>query len=74
MRRLQAAPPAKSWWESKTVWVNAITLATALMATALDHTWVADNPTLAQVVMYLVTGLNIALRFITAAPIRFAKR
>jgi hypothetical protein len=56
---------SKQWWQSKTVWVNVIVLALAIVGVFVDFA-VFDERILAIVAALL----NVVLRFITSAPIQ----
>lgn len=60
---------SKSWWQSKTIWINAITAATATLAALGGQQIVTDHPTLAAGIVAALGGLNIVLRIITVLPI-----
>ena len=54
----------KKWWQSKTVWLNVISLGLELTQLLSGVNWIPAGT------LTLVTNtLNIALRFITKAPI-----
>ncbi len=58
----------KRWWESKTIWVNALTL----IASGL--TIVAGSESVDPQIVAVVTGLaipivNLILRFVTKMPV-----
>jgi hypothetical protein len=59
----------KSWWQSKTIWINAITAATATLTALGGQQIVAENPKAAAAIVAVLGGLNIALRIITVLPI-----
>jgi hypothetical protein len=63
------AEKSKSWWQSKTIWVNAITAAAATLTVLAGQQIVADHPAIASVIVAVIGGLNIALRIITVLPI-----
>ena len=63
------AAKAKSWWQSKTIWVNAITAATATLTVLGGQQIVTDHPAIAAGLVAALGGLNIALRIITVLPI-----
>jgi hypothetical protein len=60
---------SKSWWQSKTIWINAITAATATLTVLGGQQIVADHPAIAAGIVAVIGGLNIALRIITVLPI-----
>jgi hypothetical protein len=59
----------KAWWQSKTIWVNAITAATATLTVLGGQQIVADHPGMAGAIVAVIGTLNIALRIITVLPI-----
>jgi len=63
------AAKTKSWWQSKTILVNAITAATATMTVLGGQQIVVDHPAIAAGIVAAIGGLNIALRIITVLPI-----
>ena len=54
----------KNWWKSKTLWVNAISLALESVQLFGDVKIIPPG-----YLTVIVNGLNIALRFVTKAPI-----
>jgi hypothetical protein len=60
---------SKSWWQSKTIWVNAITAATATLTVLGGQQIVVDHPAIAAGIVAAIGGLNIVLRIITVLPI-----
>ena len=52
----------KHWWESKTIWLNILTLALGVLAVVAD---VVDTKTAAVITGTIVPVLNVFLRFIT---------
>lgn len=63
----------KPWYQSKTLWVNLIILALALIDAGTGNDWVAqhvsESPRVAQAVAGMVAVLNLALRLLTGKPI-----
>jgi hypothetical protein len=59
----------KSWYFSKTIWLNAITAAIAVGVALQGQSIVADNPELAAALVAGLGVLNIGLRLITVFPI-----
>jgi hypothetical protein len=59
----------KSWWQSKTIWINAITAATATLTVLGGQQIVTDHPAIAASLVAALGGLNIVLRIITVLPI-----
>lgn len=64
-----AAKSTKAWYQSKTIWVNAITAATATLTVLAGQQIVTDHPAIAAAIVAALGGLNIALRVITVLPI-----
>ena len=63
------AAKTKPWWQSKTIWVNAITATTATLTVLGGQQIVIDHPALAAAIVAALGGLNIVLRIITVLPI-----
>ena len=63
------AAKAKSWWQSKTIWVNAITAATATLTVLGGQQIVQEYPKASAAIVAALGVLNIALRVITVLPI-----
>lgn len=59
----------KSWWQSKTIWVNAITAATATLTVLAGQQIITDHPAIAASLVAALGALNVALRLITCLPI-----
>ena len=59
----------KRWWQSKTVILNGLTAASAVLATLAGQQIIADNPRLAAGVAAGIAVVNIGLRFVTVLPI-----
>lgn len=59
----------KTWFTSKTLIVNALTLAASLLTVAAGSDLVAQYPRAAATIAALISGVNIALRFVTIMPI-----
>jgi hypothetical protein len=64
-----AAKTAKKWWQSKTIWINAITAATATLTVLGGQQIVSDHPGASAAIVAVLGGLNIALRLVTLLPI-----
>jgi len=60
---------AKAWYQSKTIWINAITAATATLTVLAGQQIVTDHPAIAAGLVAALGGLNIALRLVTLLPI-----
>ena len=61
--------PVKKWWKSKTVIVNILTATVAVLTTLVDQQIIADNPQAVALTIAAISGVNIALRFVTIFPI-----
>jgi hypothetical protein len=59
----------KAWWKSKTIWINAITAATATLTALAGQQIVTDHPAISAGLVAALGGLNIVLRIITVLPI-----
>lgn len=61
---------SKSWWESKTIWLNVVAVAFGLL-TAFHVALPADltQDTVVGAIMSLVGVAGIVLRFVTGKPI-----
>jgi hypothetical protein len=60
---------SKSWWKSKTIWINAISAGIATLTALGGQAIVSDHPTASAAIVAGLAGLNIALRIITVLPI-----
>ena len=67
--RCVMAAKTKSWWQSRTIWVNAITAATATLTVLAGQQIVSDHPAAAAAIVAALGALNIALRIVTVLPI-----
>jgi len=54
---------------SRTVWVNILSLVLALLAAALGHDLIKENPQVAAYLLAAQSVVNIALRFLSVQPI-----
>ena len=59
----------KKWYQSKTVWVNALTLLAGLLGYAVGHEVIADNASLIAMLVAVQGAVNVALRFVTTQSI-----
>jgi len=59
----------KPWWQSKTVIVNLLTAGIALGTTLQGQAIITEYPRATAVIVAAISGLNVALRFITYLPI-----
>lgn len=60
----------KGIFQSKTFWVNALTLAVSIATALQGADFVATNPELVAAIGVAVSALNIALRLITKVPVK----
>lgn len=65
----------KPWYESKTVWVNALTMAAALLMflTASQEAGQLPFSLDSRWVIFILGLINFALRFMTNAPVTASK-
>ena len=63
------AEQSKSWWKSKTIWINAITALTATLTVLGGQQIVVEHPQASAAIVAVLGGLNVALRIITVLPI-----
>ena len=68
---MNMAAKTKSWWQSKTIWINSITAATATLTVLAGQQIVTDHPAIAAGLVAALGGLNIALRIITSLPVEW---
>ena len=59
----------KSWWKSKTIWINALT-GIAGVLTAITMPDAGLDPKTVGIVGSILAALNIVLRLITDEPIK----
>lgn len=62
----------KGFWKSRTFWLNAITLAVAVLVALLGQPLVAEHSLAVMILTAIVAGLNVVLRFLTGTPISVA--
>ena len=60
----------KSWWRSKTLWLNAVLAATSVAEANLGLLRDTLGPHSYLGLITLAAGLNAALRFITSEPVK----
>ena len=61
---------AKRWWESKTIWANALTTAVGVIGVVMGSDWIAEYPQVASILVMVVGVLNVVLRTITDKPVK----
>ena len=59
----------KKWWQSKTMILNGLTAAAAVLATLQGQEWIVAHPKLTAGIAAGIAAVNIALRFVTVLPI-----
>lgn len=59
----------KSWWKSKTILLNGITAAIAVLTALQGQAIIQDYPKATAAIVAGLSGLNIAMRIVTALPI-----
>ncbi len=60
---------SKKSWQSKTVWLNAVTLAVAVAGFLSGHELVQQNPYAIAILVMLQSAGNLILRFSTTKPV-----
>jgi len=60
----------KSFWKSKTIWLNALTLAVGVIGYLSSHELIADNAAIVAALVAVQGGLNVILRFFTWQPLK----
>ena len=60
----------KSWWKSKTLWLNAILAATTIAEANLGLLQSQFGPSAYLAILSFAAALNAALRFVTSQPIK----
>lgn len=63
----------KAWYKSKTVWVNALTLAGGACAYLVDAQIIKDNPSIGDALVIALAVANLLLRFMSAQPVTMKK-
>jgi hypothetical protein len=63
--------PTKRIWQSKTFWLNIVSLIVMVLSTISGWDWVAKDH--AAIMLCIVNFLNIVLRVITVAPIEIGQ-
>jgi hypothetical protein len=59
----------KSWFMSKTVWVNLLTTAAGVLGYLAGSDLIAQNPALVAAFVTVTGGVNVLLRLITGKPL-----
>jgi hypothetical protein len=55
----------KKFWQSKTFWVNTITLAVGVIGFIAGHEVIVKHPDIVALFVAIQGGLNVILRFLT---------
>jgi hypothetical protein len=55
----------KKWYQSKTVWVNAITVLVGTLGYVVGNSVIQDYPSAIAALVVFQGGLNVLLRFVT---------
>jgi len=55
----------KKIWQSRTIWVNAVTLLAGVIGFIAGHELIADNASLVSLLVAVQGGVNVLLRFLT---------
>ena len=63
----------KNWWQSKTIWVNGITLLIALGTAAMGQDFIKDHPAIVSGIVAALGFLNVILRFVTTTAVAVKK-
>ena len=58
---------SKQWWESKTIWINILTLVAMIIS---QITGWEDMKSYAPTLLIVSNAINLVLRFISTAPIK----
>lgn len=65
---------SKPFWQSKTFWVNFLTLLVSVLTLIVGNEWVKENPAIVSIVGVVITGLNVVLRFLTNQAVTFTRK
>lgn len=60
----------KKWWQSKMIWVNALTVLVGVVGYVAGHNVIREYPELVAVLVAIQGGINVVLRFVTGEPIK----
>jgi 3-oxoacyl-ACP reductase-like protein len=60
----------KRWFQSKTFWVNALTVVAGTIGYIAGHELIADNASLIALLVAMQGAVNVFLRFITFTGIK----
>ena len=59
----------KKWYQSKTLWVNILTLSAGMLGYFAGHNLIQDHASVMALLVAIQGGVNVALRFVTVKPI-----
>lgn len=59
----------KKWYQSKTFWVNAVTLLAGVIGYVAGHDVIKDNANAVALLVAVQGAVNVVLRFLTIKPI-----
>jgi len=62
-------PDSKVWYESKTIWINILTMLLGIIGVITGSELIADNPKLVAAFVMAAGIINLALRAITTKPV-----
>ena len=60
----------KKWWQSKTMWINMLTLAVGVLAVFTGSEWIMANPQVAAMLVAVSGTMNMLLRLFTSEAIQ----
>ena len=61
---------SKKWWQSRTMWVNLLTLSAGVVGYVAGQDWIKDQASLVAVLVAVQGGLNVLLRLVTFKAIK----
>ena len=59
----------KTWYQSKTLVVNVLTMAAGVIAALQGSEFITQNPTTVAFLAVVLGGVNVLLRLVTSLPI-----
>jgi hypothetical protein len=59
----------KKWYQSKTVWINALVLIVGVLGYLMGHELIVDNADWVAILIAIQGAANVVLRFISYKPI-----
>ena len=60
---------SKSFWQSRTMWVNMLTIGAGMLGYLAGHDLIQDHASMIALLVAIQGGVNVALRFVTVKPI-----